>query len=183
MLRPLRIFLIVFLVLLAGFAGVAFYLLRLPTQPPAPAEPFAWLTKAMEDCDQDSAAHPERLTFLVVPLAATEGYDDTFAARALETFGAGSLFKSADALEGLKVGLLRIASEQFVFHALDTTAQAAYKWNSTSGVSKLSSQKAGLQGPFRVRLQTGPNDSDAVWTDATAQGKGACHWVFVLLRK
>jgi len=144
---------------------------------------FAWLSSAMENCEDDATANPQALFFLVVPLAATGKYDQSWSARALETFGATTLFKSQDALDALNSGALRVSTEPFVFHVLDVGTSDAHRWNSASGVSKLSSTEIASEGPFRVRLQTAPRDPAPEWNSVTAEGKGTCHWVFVLTRR
>ena len=144
---------------------------------------FAWLSSALENCENDAIANPQALFFLVVPLAATGKYDQSWSARALEIFGATTLFKSQDALDALNSGALRVSTEPFVFHVLDMATRDAHRWNSASGVSKLSSKEIASEGPFRVRFQTAPRDPAPEWNSVTAEGKGTCHWVFVLMRR
>jgi hypothetical protein len=150
---------------------------------PSDAEQFAWLSRAMDNCEKEALAKPQSLFFLVVPLAATGKYDQSWPARALESFGATTLFKSQDALEALNTGALRISNEPFVFHVLDVATSDAHRWNSASGVSKLSSTEVASEGPFRVRFQTAPGDPAPEWNSVTAEGKGTCHWVFALMRR
>lgn len=144
---------------------------------------FAWLWRTMENCENEALANPQSLFFLVVPLAATGNYDQSWRARALESFGATTLFKSQDALNALNSGAVRISTEPFIFHVLDVGTNEAHRWNSASGVSKLSSAEVASEGPFRVRLQTAPDDPAPEWNSVTAEGKRACHWVFAVLRR
>lgn len=177
----------IFIVLLAAVAALTAYQWSKRVAPERAATPaagaFAWLSSAMENCEQDAVANPQALFFLVVPLAATGKYDQSWSARALETFGATTLFKSQDALDALNSGALRASTEPFVFHVLDVATSDAHRWNSASGVSKLSSKEIASEGPFRVRFQTAPRDPAPQWNSVTAEGKGTCHWVFVLMRR
>ena len=176
-----------FVVVLAGIAAVLAYQWnkRIASDRSAPpgTEQFAWLSRAMEDCENDALANPQSLFFLVVPLAATGKYDQSWPARALESFGATTLFKSQDALDALNSGAVRISTEPFVFHVLDVGTSDAHRWNSASGVSKLYSTEIASEGPFRVRFQTAPGDPTPEWNSVTAEGKRTCHWVFALLRR
>jgi hypothetical protein len=174
-------------VLLAAIAAVSAYRWSMRVAPdrsaPSAAAPFAWLSSAMENCETEAVNSPQSLVFLVVPLAATGKYDPSWSARALETIGATTLFKSQDALDALNSGALRISTEPFVFHVLDVATNDAHRWNSASGVSKLSSKEIASEGPFRVRFQTAPRDPAPEWNSVTAEGKGTCHWVFVLMQR
>jgi hypothetical protein len=176
-----------FVVLLAAAAGVSAYQwskrVAADREAPSAAAPFAWLSRAMENCEKTAAANQEALFFLVVPLAATGKYDQSWSARALESFGSTTLFKSQDALDALNIGALRISTEPIVFHVLDVATSNAHRWHSVSGVSKLSSKEIASDGPFRVRFQTAPGDAAPEWNSVTAEGKGTCHWVFVLMRR
>jgi hypothetical protein len=118
----------------------------------------------------------------VVPLAAGDKFDAQWQSRALERFGKTTLFQSQDALDGLKAGALRIAPESFVLHVLDQAAGRSYRFNSASGVAKLSSREIASDGPFRIRLQTAAADPSPQWNNVVAEGRGSCHWVFALIR-
>lgn len=150
-------------------------------QQPAGAQ-FAWLTKALEDCEAEAARYPESLYFMVVPLAAVAGSGGDIQSRALDRVGPAILFDSTVAMEELQNGTLRIAREQFILHALDTETNAEHRWNSVSGVSTLSERNNTSKGPFRIRVQTAPDDP-ASWSAVTADGVATCHWVFALLRR
>jgi hypothetical protein len=177
----------IFVVLLAAVAAIFAYQWSRRVAPERSAMlaagAFAWLSSAMENCEKEAIASPQSLFFLIVPLAATGKYDQSWSARKLETFGATTLFKSQDALDALNSGALRISTEPFVFHVLDMATSDAHRWNSASGVSKLSSKEIASEGPFRVRFQTAPGDPAPEWNSVTAEGKGSCHWVFVLMRR
>jgi hypothetical protein len=143
---------------------------------------YDWVSRTMAACEEDAVTQPATLNFLVVPLEPSRRYNQEMDSKALETVGRTTLFGSQDALAGLSSGALRISSKNFVLHTLDTSNNAAHRWNSASGVSRLSSNDITSDGPFRIRFQTSPNDASSDWSKVTAEGRGTCHWAFVLLR-
>jgi hypothetical protein len=148
--------------------------------PQASGAQFSWLGKALEDCEAEAGRHEGSLYFMVVPLASVAGMGSDLQSRAIDRVGPAMLFDSNVAMEGLESGKLRISREQFILHALDTDSNAQHRWNSASGVSTLSERSNTSKGPFRIRLQTGPDDA-ASWSAVTADGVGTCHWVFAVL--
>jgi hypothetical protein len=144
---------------------------------------YDWVSRTMAACEEDAVTQPATLNFLVVPLERARRYNPEMEQRALETVGNTMLFGSQEALAGLKSGALRISSKNFVLHTLDTSNNAAQKWNSAKGVSRLSTNDIASDGPFRVRFQTSQNDGASEWSKVTAEGRGTCHWAFALLRE
>jgi hypothetical protein len=144
---------------------------------------YDWVSKTMAACEEDAVTRPSAVNFLVVPLEPSRRYNQELDSKALETIGRTTLFGSQDALAGLNSGALRISSKHFVLHTLDTSNNATQRWNSASGVSRLSSDDIESDGPFRIRFQTSPNDTSSDWSKITAEGRGTCHWAFALLRE
>lgn len=149
--------------------------------PQADGPRFAWLSSALNACEAEAAKYPQGLYFMVVPLASASSAADAIRSRALETIGPATLLESKVAIEGLESGALRISREQFILHAMDAGTNTIHRWNSAVGVSTLSERNSSSKGPFKVRLQTNPNDS-AQWSASLAEGLATCHWVFALLR-
>jgi len=149
--------------------------------PQAEGARFAWLSQALDACEAEAAKYPQGLYFMVVPLAPASSAAEGIKSRALETIGPATLLESKVALEGLESGALRISREQFILHAMDIETNAIHRWNSAAGVSTLSERGSSSKGPFKVRLQTTPNDA-AQWSTSLAEGLATCHWVFALLR-
>lgn len=143
---------------------------------------YDWVSRTMAACEEEAVTQPATLNFLVVPLERTRRYNQEIEARALETVGRTVLFGSQAALDGLRSGALRISSKNFVLHTLDTSNNAATRWNSAAGVSRLSTNDIASDGPFRVRFQTAPGETSSDWSKVTAEGRGTCHWAFALLR-
>lgn len=143
---------------------------------------YDWVSRTMAACEEDAVTQPATVNFLVVPLERSRRYGQELESRALETVGRTTLFGSQDALAGLKSGALHISSKHFVLHTLDTTNNSSQRWNSASGVSRLSTSDIASDGPFRIRFQTSPNEASTEWSKVTADGRGTCHWAFALLR-
>jgi len=143
---------------------------------------YDWVSRTMAACEEDAVTRPTSVNFLVLPLERTRRFGSQLESRALETFGRTTLFGSQDALDGLKSGALRISSKNFVLYTFDTASNAERKWNSASGVSRLTTSDIASDGPFKVRLQTSATDTSTDWSKVTADGRGTCHWVFALLR-
>jgi hypothetical protein len=146
------------------------------------ASHFAWVQAALADCDRAAALQKSTLTFMVVPLAGTKAFSESLRARAIEKVGTATLFDSKAALDGLEKGELRLSSEQFVLHAQDVGSGAAHRFSSAAGLATLSSQDTLAGGPYKVWLQTSPEESPA-WSASVATGLGSCHWVFPLFRR
>lgn len=144
---------------------------------------YDWLSRTMAQCEEQAVVRPQLLNFLVVPLEATDKYNDALRAKALSDTGATALFGSQDALQGLRDGALRISSRAFVLHTRDTSNNMTHRWTSASGVSRLSSANIPSDGPFEIRFQISPDDPNREWSTITANGRGTCHWAFALLHE
>lgn len=143
---------------------------------------YDWVSRTMAACEEDAVTQPRAVNFLVIPLEPSRRFGKELEAKALETFGRTTLFGSQDALNGLKSGALRISSKHYVLHTLDTSNNASVRWNSASGVSRLTTTDIASDGPFKVRFQTAAGDAAKDWSNVTADGRGTCHWAFALLR-
>ena len=143
---------------------------------------YDWVSKTMSACEEDAVSKPASVNFLVMPLERTRRFNRELEGRALETVGRTTLFGSQDALDGLKSGGLRISSKHYVLLTLDTSNNTERRWNSASGVARLTTTDVASDGPFKVRLQVSANDASNGWSNVTAEGRGTCHWVFALLR-
>ncbi len=143
---------------------------------------YDWISKTMSACEEDAVSKPTTVNFLIMPLERTRRFSRELESKALETVGRTTLFGSQDALEGLKSGALRISSKHYVLLTLDTSNNTERRWNSASGVARLSTTDIASDGPFKVRLQVSASDPSNGWSNVSAEGRGTCHWVFALLR-
>ncbi len=176
---------IVWLLVLAA-AGAFYFMWRakpsVKAVKPGDDKQFVWLTKALDACEAEAGRYPQSLYFMVVPLTSVPGAGDDIRSRALETIGPATLLESKVALDGLESGALRISREQYILHLLDTPTSTTRRWNSATGVSTLSDRANASKGPFKIRLQIGPSDTDQ-WSGVTADGVATCHWVFAILQR
>lgn len=148
---------------------------------PAPAPSYDWISRLMAQCEEEAVTRPETLNFLIVPLSPTRKYGPPWPERKLAEAGGTLLFGSQDALEGLRNGAFAISSRPVVLHTRDASNNTTHRWNSVSGVSRLSATDIRSDGPFEVRFQTSPDDPAPGWSTITAQGRGTCHWAFALV--
>jgi hypothetical protein len=144
---------------------------------------YSWLSASLDACEKEAASDPGTLYFMIVPLSPTRRFDAQQADRALGTAGPVVLFSSGDTFDGLNRGVFRISSEPYVLIALDDRSKQPRRWNSATGVTKLTWPNMASDGPFRVRFQTSPDDTSETWSTVTADGRGSCHWVHALLKR
>lgn len=183
---PLILALLVAAALVAG--GVALLPGQLDTWrrklfPSTAGNDYSWLSTSLDDCEKEAAADARNLYFMVVPLTATRRFDPQWADRALGSAGAVTLFSSGDTFDGLNRGLFRISSDPWVLVILDEKSGQTRRFSSATGVTKLTWPGMDSEGPFRVRLQTSPEDVAESWSSVTADGRGSCHWVHALLKR
>ena len=170
-----------------GIAAVLVFALCAPLQGMLRGKPqaasFDWLSRTMRECEENAVTRPETLNFLVVPLMQSKNFGPQWQQRALSTVGKMTLFGSQDALAALNADAVRISSRHYVLHTLDTSDNSTRRWNSASGVARLSTTEVASDGPFRVRFQISADDAQKEWSSITAEGRGTCHWAFVVLRE
>ena len=144
---------------------------------------YTWLSATLEACEKEAAADRSTVYFMVVPLSPTRRYGEEWNTRAIGTAGAVALFGSGETFEGLDRGVFRISSEPYIFIATDEKSDEVRRWSSATGVLKLTWPNMQSDGPFRVRFQTSPSETDDSWSTVTADGRGTCHWVYALLKR
>jgi hypothetical protein len=154
-----------------------------PTAQPKPVEDFAWIERAMTNCDTEAGKHLDALYFLVLPLASSDGNMQRWSPLSLGQMGSSAtLLKSDDALDGLRDGSLALYQGQFVFSILEPSSNVTYRWKAATGVSEFVTQDALSIKSFKPGLQVVGVDPDTAWADAlTPQGPN-CFWVSALLR-
>ncbi|MBO0759125.1 MAG: hypothetical protein J2P54_25060 [Bradyrhizobiaceae bacterium] len=151
-------------------------------QQPNPAD-FAWIERAMADCDTEAGKHLDSLYFLVMPLASTDGNVERWSPLSLGQIGTSvTLLKSQDALDGLRDGSLTLYQGQFVFSILEPSSNVTYRWKPATGVSEFITQEALSIKSFKPGLQVVGVDPDTGWADALVEQSPSCFWVSALLR-
>lgn len=158
-------------------AGIAAWLVRGP--PPAPDD-FAWLTKAMEDCDAEAALQPSTVYFLVVPITSKPEDQQQWQAQSLNDVGNAILLSSEDAVEGLRRGALKIAAENYDFNVRDG-ANVLYTWTSSNGIARLTIPNASAIEGFNIQFQTPSRTAGTAWGTAFIRRPGTCNWVNAII--
>ena len=138
---------------------------------------FAWLTTAMSACEVQARADLNTLYFLVLPLASLEKDDTLWRKKSILGIGNAILLRSEDALQGLRSGALRLYSGQYDFRVLDVTTSTIYKWQTATGVTKVSAQNASAITQFMLQFQTPGAPGEAQWGDPFKRQAGTCYWV------
>jgi hypothetical protein len=154
-----------------------------PTAQPKPAEDFAWIAKAMADCDSEAGKHLDALYFLVVPLASADGDVQPGSLPPLGQIGDSvTLLASKDALAGLRNRTLTLYKGQFEFSIVEPTMNVSYNWKPATGVSEFVTQEAIAIKSFKPGLRIVGVDSDTAWATTPAPQRAACYWISALLR-
>jgi hypothetical protein len=154
-----------------------------PTAHSNPAADFAWIEKAMADCDSEASKHLDALYFLVLPLALADGNVQRWSLLSLGQIGETvTLLTSRDALAGLKSGSLTVYKGQFVFSLLEPTTNVTYNWKPATGVSEFIAHDATSIKTFKPGLLVVGVDRDTAWATTPAPQRAACYWVSALLR-
>jgi hypothetical protein len=147
---------------------------------PAGAD-FAWLTKAMEECDAEAAKAADALEFLVIPLKVSAGAQQTWRRKSLNDVGHAILLTADDAADGLRNKALSISNERYVFSIRDDVSNVIYKWSQSTGVKKFISPDAETIERFKVQFEFDGKPSDGDWGSVFVRRKGNCYWVNAVL--
>jgi hypothetical protein len=154
-----------------------------PTAHSTPAADFAWIEKAMVDCDSEAGKHLDALYFLVLPLASAEGSVRRWSLLSLGQIGDSvTLLTSKDALAGLRNGSLTLYKGQFEFSIVEPTTNVSYNWKPATGVSEFITQEAIAIKSFKPGLRIVGVDRDFAWATTPAPQRAACYWISALLR-
>jgi hypothetical protein len=170
-----------------------------PVKVAAPSPPIrdvGWIAAAMAECDAEAARNPTGLYFLVIPVMPADPGDRSFSERAVGTIGRSvHLLRSADTLEGLRLGALTIYPRPFVFSFADPSTGRAWNFRPSTGVAKfVTSDVAQLQS-FRPGLslaepapqpssQSAPQPTpQSIWADGIPfpRDRGVCYWTVPLI--
>jgi hypothetical protein len=147
----------------------------------APGEDFGWLSTAMRDCDTDAAKNLDTLYFLVIPLKAVTGDDESWRKRSLNDIGNATLLNSEVALDSLKDGSLQLSSEQYVFAIRDDKTSTIYKWSPSSGAKRFSTADSDAIDGFKVQFVTRQKSDDSNWGAIFTRRKGNCYRVNAII--
>jgi hypothetical protein len=149
-------------------------------QQPATGNDFAWLTKAMDDCDAEATKQQSTLYFLIVPLASRTEDEPQWRSQSLNEIGNATLLSADVALEGLRSQALRISVEDYSFNVRDQ-ANTLYNWRASAGAARLAIPNAESIEGFNVQFQTRRRTADTAWGNAFVRRRGNCYWVNAII--
>lgn len=141
------------------------------------------IEKAMADCDQEAAANPDALYFLIVPAVSPMKDYSHWAPLSVGDIGTSIiLLRSKDALDGLRNGSLAVYSGPYRFSIIDSSTEITHDWGPVKGVAKFIKLDAAAIGGFRVRFSFADLVGDSPSNFRFPRDKGVCYWVSALLR-
>jgi hypothetical protein len=143
---------------------------------------FAWVSKAMEDCDRQAQKETGTLQFLVIPLVDEPRDDRGWRRISLNDIGNAILINGEDAIAGLKRRALRLATTQYVFSARDEATKVVYRWNPSTGVKHFVIAEAKPIESFKVQFESRDAGRAANWGATFVRTPGNCYWVNAILR-
>jgi hypothetical protein len=145
-------------------------------------EDFAWLAKAMDDCDKQAQKEPNTLQFLVTPLIDEPRDDGGWRRISLNDIGNAILINGEDTIAGLKRRALRISSKPYVFSARNEDTKVVYRWNPAVGVKYLVVADGEAIEGFKVQFESSDVGRPASWGATFKRQAGNCYWVNAILR-
>jgi hypothetical protein len=146
----------------------------------APPNDFAWLTKAMQDCDTEAAKQQSTLYFLIIPIASKPEDDAQWRSQSLNEIGNAILLSSDVALDGLKRQALKISTEEYAFNVRDRD-NTIYNWQSSIGPARLTIPNANAIEGFNIQFRTRSRTSETAWGNAFVRRGGTCYWVNAII--
>jgi hypothetical protein len=150
---------------------------------PANNQDFGWIERAIAQCEAEAARNVDTLYFLVMPVVAIDGNQQTWLAKSNGTVGASLLLLgSQDTLDGLRAGSLQLARRSFNFAILEPSTTRAYRWKPALGVHKFAIRDAKAVAAFKPGFEI--TGGDTRWADGGAipREAGTCYWTGALMR-
>jgi len=168
------------LILVAAIVVAAFVILRGVRIDEPAGNDFAWLRKAMEDCDAEAEKTPTTLHFLVVPMTSNAVDDSDWKGKSLNDIGNAILLNQQATLEALEAERLRISKEQYDFRMRDEATSEVYKWTPSMGVKKFLAPGGDSIKNFKVQFLTTRRTGDN-WGATFVHESGMCYWVNAII--
>jgi hypothetical protein len=156
---------------------------RLPIDAPpsATTDEFGWLREAMQKCDDEAAATPSTLHFLVIPLSPGARDLSQFQRKSLNDVGNAIALASDEALSELGNGDLKISPERYYFRVRDEATKSIYEWSLSNGVKRFSAPDADAVSNFSVQFLDADRGGADKWGAIFGRRKGNCSWVNAIL--
>jgi hypothetical protein len=163
-------------------AGVVALMTVLRTERTPEDGDFAWLTKAMEDCDKEAEKETNLLHLMVIPLVDEPKDDAGWRRASLNDIGNAILLSGENAIAGLKRGALRISREEYVLAVRDETSSTVFRWSPSVGVKRFVTKDASAVESFKVQFQKRDGTARDEWGAAFKRQIGNCYWVNAIIR-
>jgi len=143
---------------------------------------FAWLTKAMSDCDAEAAKEPGILHFMVTPLVDDPKDDPGWRRIALNDIGNAILLSAENTIAGLKRGALKMTKDEYVLAVRDDATSVVFRWSPSSGVKRFATKDSGGPAAFKVQFQKRDGGGGNNWGASFERQPGTCYWVNAIIR-
>jgi hypothetical protein len=143
---------------------------------------FAWLTKAMETCDEEAKREPDVLHFLVIPVVDDPPDEPGWRRIQRNEIGNAILLSGEDAVAGLKRGALKLSKDEYVLAIRNEATNVVLRWNPASGVKRFSTKDTSGVAGFRVQFQRPDGSGGGNWGATFKREPGNCYWVNAILR-
>ena len=143
---------------------------------------FAWLTKAMSDCDAEAAKEPSVLHFMVTPLVDDPSDDPGWRRIALNDIGNAILISAENTIAGLARGALKITKNEYVLAVRDDATNVVFRWSPSTGVKRFATKEAGGPAAFKVQFQKRDGTGGINWGASFQRRPGTCYWVNAIVR-
>jgi hypothetical protein len=172
--------------LLAAIAVAVFAVLRgvrfpIEAPPAATTDDFGWLREAMQKCDDEAAATPSTLHFLVIPLSPAARDISQWQRKSLNDVGNATALASDEALSALSNGDLKISPDRYYFRVRDDATKSIYEWSLSSGVKRFSAPDADSVSNFSLQFLDAEHSGAEKWGAIFGRRKGNCSWVNAIL--
>lgn len=168
------------ILLVAIVIAAAIMVSRAPAPGGAPDD-FAWLSKAMDECDAEAEKAPATLYFLVVPMASAPNDDAYWRSKSLNDVGNAILLRQRETIDALVNQRLRIATEKYEFNVRDEATSAIHRWSPSVGVKKFLITNAEQIREFKAQFKTGRKAETSEWGSAFTHRQGTCYWVNAII--
>jgi hypothetical protein len=144
-------------------------------------ETYGWLVQAMAECEEEAKRAPDKLYFLIAPVArAPKNVVGWHPGRIGMIGETTELLPSTDAVIGLRNGALMLYREPLAFAVSDPATNTVFRWKPAVGVTVLTTRQTNAES-LKLGFQL-VEGKDVEWGLTIVLSKGTCYWIFPLIR-
>lgn len=144
-------------------------------------ETYGWLVQAMAECEEEAKRAPDKLYFLIAPVArAPKNVVGWHPGRIGMIGETTELLPSTDAVIGLRNGALMLYREPLAFAVNDPATNTVFRWKPAAGVTVLTTRQTNAES-LKLGFQL-VEGKDVEWGLTIVLSKGTCYWIFPLIR-